>query len=160
MWYFIGFASTIFFAGAFFRQKDCYPRVKETVVNGFSAIIEGVKLVRENGFGVCMVWSKQIITNYISKRLVETHHRYYIIHYPYGVTWYKMIIPRKRGPCRITRVTCVGKDVTSDVLKYMGPSHTFHGVKITPKMLGFSELSFHFLDNTVQTFGETEPITL
>lgn len=161
MWYFIGIASTIFFVGTFFRQTEYYPRIKETVVNGINAAIEGVSIVRENGIGVCLVWSKQIMTNQIAKRLVEIHHRYYIIHYPYGVTWYKMIIPRKRGPCRITQVTHNTTDVTGDVLQCMGPGHSFHGVKVTPKMLGYTgPLSFHFLDTTVTTFGETEPITL
>lgn len=139
MWYFIGITSTIFLAAIFNKR-----------------IANGITFLRKDGLN----WSKQLATNYVSKKLIETHHRYYIIHYPRGVRWYKMIIPRKRGPCKITQITNNTRDVTCDVLQFMGPSHTFHGIRVTPKMLGYTQLSFHFLDSTVLSFEESDIITV
>jgi len=74
---------------------------------------------------------------------VEIHHRFYIIKYSHGFDDYKILAPRRRGPCKFTKVLneC-GEDVTKEVKQFMGPSHNFHGIPTTVDMLGYSELTF------------------
>nr|QBK88281.1 MAG: uncharacterized protein LCMAC202_06430 [Marseillevirus LCMAC202] len=107
------------------------------------------------------MWTKQIIANQIGNRLVEMHHHHYIIHYPYGVTWYKIIVPRRRGPCLIDTVTDGdNNDVKKDVFAYMGPSHNFHGVTVTPSMLGYDSLTFTYISGEANTFAGTDIVSV
>jgi len=104
----------------------------------------------------------KIMTNYLFQKCVEIHHKYYIVSYPYGMKWYKIILPRVRNPCMIDKVeTIVGSeiiDVTNVIFDYMGPCYNFHGQKITPQILGYSNLRFTFLDDTIETFQEQAEI--
>lgn len=36
-----------------------------------------------------------------------------------------------------------GEDVTERVVKYMGPNYDFHGVDMTPEILGYKSLNIH-----------------
>jgi hypothetical protein len=102
-------------------------------------------------------WIQQIFANQLSKHLVEIHHRHYIIHYPYGITWYKIILPRRIGPCMIdTVVDHHANNVKKDIFAFMGPTHNFHGLQLTPNVLGYDSLTFTFLDGTFKTFESTD----
>jgi hypothetical protein len=119
------------------------------------------KIIKLNGINICLKWTHQLIANQIAKRLVEVHHKYYIIHYPYGVTWYKILIPRNRNPVLIETVyDSNGTDVTEDILQYMGPSHNFHGQRIRPIDMGYSSLKFVFTLDNDKYFNEEDIIIL
>jgi len=106
------------------------------------------------------VWAKQILANQIGNRLVEMHHKYYIVWYPYGVSWYKILIPRRRRPVLIDTITDEnGNDVKKDVLAFMGPSHNFHGIATSPNTLGYESLTFTDLDSQSKTFVENETMS-
>jgi len=119
------------------------------------------KVIQQNGFYGCLQWARQIIAYQLGRRLVEIHHKYYIINYPYGVTWYKIIVPRRRGPCRIDEITDGdGNDVKKEVTAYLGPSHNFHGVTVTPTMLGYDSLTFTYLTGEPRTFLKSQDINI
>lgn len=91
-------------------------------------------------------WAKEFCTYQLGRRITEMHHAHYIVNYPHGFTWYKILIPRKRGPCEIMDIHDQdGNNVTDTILQFMGPGHNFHGIPTTPKMLGFESLTFSFL---------------
>ena len=104
-------------------------------------------------------WLQQVFANQLSHRLVEIHHHHYVIHYPYGITWYKILLPRRIGPCMIDEITNhAGNNVKNDVFAFMGPNHDFHGTKVTPEMLGYKSLTFTYLDTTEKTFESSDII--
>ena len=97
----------------------------------------------------------QFVTRIISKKLVEIHHKRYVVWYPYGVHWYRIVIPRVRGPSRVSNVLSVVdsttfEDVTDEVKEIMGPCNNFHGIPTSPKMLGYSKLIFKFAFDSLQ----------
>lgn len=103
----------------------------------------------------------EIITHKLSEHLVEMHPRWYTVKYPCGVNWYKIIIPRKRGPCLINTILDEkGECVKEELIPFLGPAHNFHGSVITPAMMGKKTLTFMFLDDTKRTFEKDERIHL
>lgn len=160
MWFYIGILSTIAFSVWYLGRIPTPTDIVLSAKHTYVISREVFKVIRRNGLGVCLIWTKQVIANQIGNRLVEMHHKYYIIHYPYGVTWYKMIIPRRRGPCMIDSIKdSDGNDIKQDIVPYMGPSHNFHGTRVTPKMLGYDSITFIYLNGTEKTFQSTEPIS-
>ena len=63
------------------------------------------------------------------------------ITYYRGITQYKLRYPRNiTGPRKIRKIiTSSGTDITDIIFKYMGPDKDFHGIKTTPKLLGYQE---------------------
>jgi hypothetical protein len=91
--------------------------------------------------------------------VVEIHHAYYIINYPYGMRWYKLLVPRKRGPVLIDTISNEnGVDIKDIVLQYAGPGYNFHGQHITPKHLGYNKVIVKFIDDNESSFDSNEPI--
>lgn len=106
-----------------------------------------------------MHWIKKFVANQSAKYLIEMHHKYYIVNYPYGVKWYKIIIPRKRGPCPFEYIYDENEtDVTESVLTFMGPSFDFHKLPITPKQMGYESLTFVLEDDSEKKFMQNDTI--
>jgi len=127
----------------------------------FTAAKEVFNTIRTNGIGICFKWTNKVITNTIGKHLIEMHHKYYVVHYPFGVTWYKIIIPRKRGPCLIDEILDKdGNDIQQEIHQYMGPCHNFHGQNITPEILGYESITFKYLNGSEKTFKNDEVINI
>lgn len=86
----------------------------------------------------------------------------------YGNIEYKIPIPRSRHPNPFLSITTtsttsttddVHKDV-SDVLKpYLGPNYNFFGTKMTPKKLGFENLTFYTDEGDLLSFESTDEIS-
>lgn len=160
MWLYLGIITTMWVVARFNRcpsLTDCVVAAQHT----YTVAKDVYDIINKNGIGVCLMWTQQVIANQIGNRLVEMHHRYYIVHYPYGVSWYKIIIPRRRGPCRIDTILDEdGNNVKKDVCSFMGPSHNFHGTQVTPEMLGYNSLTFTDLAGDVKTFDKNDIITV
>lgn len=158
MWFYIGIiaaAWTVYKIGRVPTPTDIVVTTKHV----YTVTSQVYTAIRNTGLGVCLIWTQQVIANRISRNLVEIHHRHYIVHYPYGVTWYKIIIPRHRGPCKIdTIVDSNGKDVKKDVCSFMGPSHNFHGIKVSPGMLGYESLIFTNISGVEKIFTKDDII--
>lgn len=104
---------------------------------------------------------EKIITNKLAKRYVKIYPRRYVLEYPYGIKWYKICIPRRRGVCLIDTITdSDGKDITVEIAAFMGPCHNFHGIPTTPKMLDHQRLTFSYLNGTQRTFEGDDVIIL
>ncbi len=160
MWFYIGILTTILVA-TFLKRVPTPTDLIVAARHTYTVTREVYKVIRRNGLGICLMWTQQVIANQIGNRLVEMHHHYYVVHYPYGVTWYKIIVPRRRGPCRIDTVTDENdNDVKRDVFAFMGPCHNFHGAQLTPSMLGYKSLTFTDLTDNSQIFAEDEAITI
>lgn len=102
---------------------------------------------------------KQLLTNWLAHRLVELHHDYYIVNYPYGSNWYKIKIPRDRTPRIILEITENEKEVTEEIVQFIGPCYNFHGICTTPKFLGFEELKIDTLEHSF-IFRENDRISI
>lgn len=103
----------------------------------------------------------QLITNRLAKKCISMHHKYYIVEYPYGVSWYKIIVPRNRRPCLIDDITDAhGCSVKTQLKPYLGPGNNFHGQRVTPNLLGFSRLTFTYANGDELTFGEFDEINI
>jgi len=155
MWLYLGIFSVVITVLAWYKPSP-------------NSIITYTKSVLSIGGKVCKVirknrlkWTRQMITNQLSIWLIEIKPRHYIIHYPFGVNWYKIIVVRHRGPCKIDTVTDHnGMDVTKDIFAYMGPGHNFHEMRVTPTLLGYKKLVFTFINTETKTFIDTEQIIL
>jgi len=101
---------------------------------------------------------KQYLTFKTSKHLTEVHHKHYLVHYPYGIHWYTIMIPRNRVPCNFSRVFGVNEESRSDsegieveitdhIKSLMGPCYNFHGIPTSPKMLGYQKIIFEGFDS-------------
>jgi hypothetical protein len=100
------------------------------------------KMLYNDGPKEGLRWINQLLTHWLYQQLVEVHRNYYIVHYPLGVSWYKIIIPRRRGPSRITQILDhQGRDIKEDLFAHLGPGKDFHGQPITPEMLGHQQLT-------------------
>ena len=161
MWLYISFCVAATVIGSLWYKSSTPTDIITQATNGGQAIVKVVRCVRQHGLGICLQWTRQIVTNQITKHLIEMHHKYYVIHYPYGVTWYKIVIPRKRGPCLIAEIRDSGGNNVMDVITpYMGPSHNFHNQQISPKILGFEELLIVYIDGTEKKFTGNDVITV
>lgn len=74
---------------------------------------------------------------------------------------YVIRMPKRRGPRPFTKVLDhQGNDVTKYIKTYMGPNNNFHGVRTTPKLLGFESLSFQSKTLSCKNFSSEEDIIL
>ena len=90
----------------------------------------------------------------------------YDIEYTIHLKTFRFRTTYQRGPCRyrtftssITSTTSTEPDdvdVSLHLLPYVGPNHDFHRIAYTPKDFGYSNLSIHYHDGTVRTFGPDE----
>jgi len=71
-----------------------------------------------------------------------------VIYYERDGLSYKLCIPIKMNVLKARLPDEVydenGKDVTENIIEFMGVNHDFHGIKTTPKLLGYKKLSFLF----------------
>lgn len=107
----------------------------------------------------------QIIKNYTTRKLsnyfIEIHHTYYIVNYPFGLHWYKIIIPRSRGPCKITDIVDSQENsIYEKLIPFLGPSHDFHKTIITPKILGVDKLTIYYVSGETDTFESNNIIKM
>jgi len=153
--------SGILLSGIIYGANKILHNNKIMIFWSLSTIKEIYNTIRNNGISICFNWTNKIITNTIGKHLIEMHHKYYIIHYPFGIKWYKIIIPRKRGPCLIDEIIdSNGNNVNADIFDYLGPCHNFHGQNMTPEILGYESLTFNYINGTSKTFKNDECIII
>jgi len=102
---------------------------------------------------------KQLMTYYIAQRFVKITKDTIEIQYPYGIQWYTIIFPRKRGPTPIKTILNDNKNITKEIRQYLGPSNNFHNIPTSPKMLGYSTLQFHYYNGSIKIFNDNDIIT-
>ena len=104
----------------------------------------------------------RIFTNWAQKHLVQVHQQWYIISYPYGVNWYKIMLPKVRKPVLINSIVDNnGLDIKTNILSFLGPGYNCHGLMITPKMLGYNKITINYGINPIEkSFEENTPILL
>lgn len=112
---------------------------------------------------------KGIITNRISRYFVEIDKDSYTVHYPYGVRWYRIRIPKITGPSpMITRIVDLseedtekeGIDITEHIKPLLGPSHNFHNQPVSPEDLGYKKIRFEFALDDDKTFVNDDTIVI
>jgi len=86
-----------------------------------------------------------------------------VLTYYQGDRRFQVCFPKKRGPRNIVAVYTLleNRNVTEKVFEAMGPSHNFHNIQTTPKLLGFpdglqvryrNKVTVYFLgDDIIQT---------
>lgn len=95
----------------------------------------------------------------LSNWIIEDQPQYFIINYPYGIKWYRLMIPKNNR--RIISVTNeLGENIKQEIKDYMGPYDNFGNVRgITPNLLGYSQLTFKDVLNTEYIFKSDEQIS-
>lgn len=53
-----------------------------------------------------------------------------------------------------------GNDITSNIVRYMGPNYDFHNTKYTPLDFGYNQISIYEDDEFIKTYTELEFIIL
>jgi hypothetical protein len=93
------------------------------------------------------------------------HRNKYFVTYEFEGKPYNILVCKKRGPAKITSIYGNkeyedSENVYDEIKKYLGPNYDFHGIKYTPKCLGYYSLTFYFSDDTEQTFVDDQVINL
>ena len=89
----------------------------------------------------------------------------YFVTYEFEGKPYNILVSKKKGPPKITSIYGNQEyedpvNVYDEIRKYLGPNFDFHNIKYTPKCLGYYALTFHFSDDTEQTFIDDDVINL
>lgn len=110
---------------------------------------------------VILTWINGYITNRISRYFVEIDKDSYIIHYPYGVRWYRIKVSKTSGPSPyITKISGDGKDVTAEIKQLMGPSNNFHNQPASPESLGYKKMIFEYALEDTKEFNDDDTIVV
>ena len=111
-------------------------------------------------WNICKTVVQEVVAYYLSQYLVEVHHNYYIIHYPFGMKWYKIIVQRVRGPQSVDSVySHDGTDITDSIAEYFGPCYNAHQTAITPKLLGHTAIKIVDYSGNEKIFNENDIIS-
>lgn len=109
-------------------------------------------------FKIRLVLSRHFETGFLS----GTPQNHSLVYYD-GSKRYTIRFPKKRGPCTFSQVIFndgdKAIDVTEKIREFSGPSHNFHGVHTTPKMLDYSNLTFTYRTGHVIAYGEDDVIS-
>ncbi len=108
---------------------------------------------------ICDVYT----TLYHTSSLRKVSSTLYSLQYEHCGKSYRILLPIKRGPKKILSVTDENdKDVTDAVRVFLGPNEDFHQHlhPITPKELGFQQLTVHDRSGLIFIFGPDDTIVL
>lgn len=109
---------------------------------------------------VLVAYCEDKIKTRFQERVVVKDSTYYL-KYKEGPHDYTIAFKKNRHPfpfCEI--LDCEGNDVMHKIRGYMGISKNFHGIPTTPKMLGFTQLTFHTRKGDIHTYSEDDIINL
>jgi hypothetical protein len=108
-------------------------------------------------FGLKRIWI--YIEQYLRQTCVK-HQNVYHVQFMIGHHLYKIIVKPPRGP-RASEIECfdaIGKTKTDDLAPFIRGLQS--QIKLTPKLLGESQLTFVNCDGQTQTFLENDLIQL
>jgi len=99
--------------------------------------------------------------NYLYTGKIEMKDNVYTLTYFIGQKEYKAVFKGKRGPNKITKILNKNdEDITDRILAYMGPTHNFHNIPTSPKMLNLDECRFIHINGNVSRFCGDETIVI
>jgi len=102
----------------------------------------------------------QKVTIAISGWLITETPEAFVIDYPYGPKWYKLMIPKHNNKRILSVKIESGEDIKHILKKYMGPYDNFGNVSgLTPRLLGYGRLIFKDVSFTEYTFIGDEEIS-
>ena len=78
--------------------------------------------------------------------------------YLLGNQTYRMYIPKILRFSSIACVTSGGIDITSKFNEYLGPQMDFHGIYMTPKLLGYDSVTITYRNLEERTFTNDDII--
>ena len=89
----------------------------------------------------------------------------------YHVTYYEnerkycIAFPKKRGPKKIVQVNTMDingnlVNITDKFFEFMGPCNNFHGIKTTPKLLGYNNVILHYRNSSIIRYEASDEIHL
>lgn len=118
------------------------------------------------------VWTllRAYLTQYVFHNSYLVKKGVYDIEYTIHLKTFRFRTGYKRGPChyrafftspssKTEEEEKEEKDVSTEMLPYVGPNHDFHGIKYTPQDFGYSNLTLHYADGSTQTFHATDVLT-
>lgn len=125
------------------------------------------KLLKNHGFSGTVHILKSYVGSYLTFKLagyiITKNHDHYIINYPYGTSWYKIIIRKHPGPNMIENITTSviegkesEKEVIHELAPYLGPGHDFQGMKLSPNDLGYDSLKIYYFNGNTKIYATNE----
>jgi len=98
---------------------------------------------------------------YLNSSVVKIDDNTYVLSYIIDGILYKTVITPSKLECPVLVVSDdISNDVSDDVIPYLGPNYTWHGLTLTPYNLGFDKLVFEMANGDEISFEEEEAIDL
>lgn len=82
----------------------------------------------------------------------------YTLNYYYGTEMFTIILPYERRINNMLSVNHNGEDITSLIKKHLGPSHNFHKIPSTPKLLGYSKINIRYRNGNIKEYNDNDII--
>ena len=112
-------------------------------------------------FCLCFVRDKIYILCGGKSNSVIIKDGHYILTYCYGIRTYNIKWKARLGPNRIIEILDEeNNDVTQMIRSYLGPGEQFHGIHLSPKDLGFEQLTFHNIYGETKCFRDKQIMIL
>lgn len=90
---------------------------------------------------------------------LHTHNSYQEVVYSDGPIEYRLRFYRKKGPTPLRSAHDENDvDITETLSMYAGPSHNFHNIPTTPKLLGYQRINVVLKGNIPKCFCENDVI--
>lgn len=105
---------------------------------------------------------RNMVTHIFENGKFESRKDVIYVTYFNGDIKYKLCIPKKRCIRQICNVCITGTDIdiTERIFEFLGPTHNFHGIPVTPKMLGYDSITVTYRNDDTIVFNENDDILL
>jgi len=98
---------------------------------------------------------------YINNTIVKIDKNKYLITYIINGRTYKMIITPCRGPINILNIiNDENKNITDEILPYLGHNNDWNNYKFNPKFFGYKSLTFELINGENITFYGEDTIVI
>jgi len=122
---------------------------------------QGISFITFSAFDACKSYA-----NYLFGTAVDKQKHYYTVSYQYNDMEYKIRCKYSRKRINILEIGGIKNegdaeiDILNEIKPYMGPHTNFHGIRTTPKDLGYFSIVFTLLGGDVKRFELDEEIVL
>lgn len=121
--------------------RDLFTVVRRREDNDLSAFIKSLGIVRK------MYWLR--LLHYLNNNIEHVNSKRMKLTYTHNGKIYRIAVNVRKGPCPILNIIDEeGKNVTQEVLPYMGPAYDFHGQRVTPSICGRKKLIFETIHDS------------
>jgi len=103
---------------------------------------------------------KTYMTQYVFHNSYKIARHVYDIEYTIHLKTFRIRVHYKRGPSRFRGFFVNDKDITNEMMSYIGPNDDFHNQKYTSLMFGYPHIRIRYEDGEEREFGGDEVFTI